>query len=115
MHSDPFPCRALTPHRPWRTPAFSLGNETGLVAYYTFGNSAQDVTHRGSDGMLMGKESFVDTTLSAAGVCAVTCWHDSNCATGEWCNDLTPSQGKCEPKVANGTTSAATRAAMGPN
>jgi hypothetical protein len=60
-----------------------LGNETGLVAYYTLSNSAQDVTLRGNDGMLTGMESFVDTTLSAAGVCAAACWQNGKACVSE--------------------------------
>lgn len=41
------------------------GNETGLVAYYNFNNTTKDISGHGNDGILMYREEFVESVITA--------------------------------------------------
>jgi hypothetical protein len=47
------------------------GTESGLNAYYQFGNTTKDLTGHGNDGILNYKESYVSATLGSPSLSAV--------------------------------------------
>jgi hypothetical protein len=48
------------------------GTETGLAAYYSFDNTARDLTGKGNDGIFMFKETYAPGILEAKGSQTIT-------------------------------------------